>query len=115
MVIFFGFDERSLISCSFQDIVSLVVMVFYPYYLCRPGFVERYCVNLVLSWNILVLPSIVIESFAGYSNLGWHWCSLRVCMSSAQDLLAFMVSGEKSGVILIGLLYMLLALFLLLP
>ena len=38
--------------------------------LCRAGFVERYCVNLVLSWNILVSPSIVIESFAGYSSLG---------------------------------------------
>ena len=46
---------------------------------------------------------MVIESFAGYSSLGWHLCSLRVCMRSAQDLLAFMVSGEKSGVVLIGL------------
>ena len=64
---------------------------------------ERYCVNLVLSWNILVSPSMVIESFAGYSSLGWHLCSLRVGMRSAQDLLAFMVSGEKFGVILIGL------------
>ena len=53
---------------------------------------------LVLSWNTLVSPSMVIESFAGYSNLGWHLCSLRV-----QDLLAFIVSGQKSGVILIGL------------
>ena len=64
---------------------------------------ERYCVNLVLSWNILVSPSMVIESFAGYSSLGWHLCSLRVCITSVQDLLAFIVSGEKSGVILIGL------------
>ena len=64
---------------------------------------DRYWVNLVLSWNILVSPSMVIESFAGYSSLGWDLCSLRVCMSSTQDLLAFMVSGEKSGVILIGL------------
>jgi hypothetical protein len=62
--------------------------------------VERYCVNLFLSWNILVSPSMVIESFAGYSSLGWHLCSLRVCITSAQDLLAFIVSGEKSGVIL---------------
>jgi hypothetical protein len=46
---------------------------------------------------------MVIESFAGYSSLGWHLCSLRVCMTSAQDLPAFIVSGEKSGVILIGL------------
>ena len=56
---------------------------------------EIYCINLVLSWNI----SMVIESFAGYSSLGWHLCSLRVCMTSAQDLLAFIVFG----VMLIGL------------
>jgi hypothetical protein len=30
-------------------------------------------------------------------------CSLRVCMTSVQDLLAFIVSVEKSGIILIGL------------
>ena len=64
---------------------------------------ERYCVNLVLSWNTLVSPSMVIESLSAYSSLGWHLCSLRVCMTSAPDLLAFVVSGEKSGVILIGL------------
>ena len=46
---------------------------------------------------------MVIESFAEYSSLGWHLYSLRVCMTSAQDLLDFIVSGEKSGVILIGL------------
>ena len=64
---------------------------------------ERYCVNLVLSWNTLVFPSTVIESFAGYRSLGWHLCSLRFCITSVQALLAFIVSGEKSGVILIGL------------
>ena len=64
---------------------------------------ERYCANLVLSWNTLVSPSMVMESFAGYSILGWHLCSLRVCITSLQALLAFIVSGEKSGVILIGL------------
>ena len=41
---------------------------------------ERHCVNLVLSQNILVSLYMVIESFAGYSSLGWHLCSLRVCM-----------------------------------
>ena len=59
--------------------------------------------NLVLSQNTLVSPSIVIESFVGYSSLGWHLCSLRVYITYVQDLLAFIVSGEKSGVILIGL------------
>ena len=38
--------------------------------------------HLVLSCNTLVSPSMVIESFAGYSSLGWHLCSLRVCMTS---------------------------------
>ena len=56
-----------------------------------------------LSWNTFVSPSMVIESFAGYISLGWHLCSLRVCITSVQDFLAFIVSGEKSGVILIGL------------
>ena len=64
---------------------------------------ERYCVNLVLSWNILVSPPIIIESFNEYSSLGWHLCSLSVYITSAQDLLPFIVSSEKSGVILIGL------------
>ena len=64
---------------------------------------ECYCVNLVLSWNTFVSPFKVIESLAGYSNLGWHLCSLSVCIISLQDLLAFIVSGEKSAVILIGL------------
>ena len=59
--------------------------------------------HFVLSWNILVSPSMVIESFTGYSSLGWHLYSFMVCMRSAQDLLAFIASGEKSGIILIGL------------
>jgi hypothetical protein len=46
---------------------------------------------------------MVIESFAAYDRLGWHLCSLRVCMTFAQDLLAFIVSGEKSSLILIDL------------
>ena len=64
---------------------------------------ERYCVNLVLSLNTLFSPSMVIESFAGYRSLDWHLCPLSVCMTSAQDILAFIFSGEKSGVILLGL------------
>ena len=56
--------------------------------------------NFVLSWNTLVSPSMVIESLAGYSSLGWNLCSLCVRLTSVQ---AFIVSGEKSGVILIGL------------
>ena len=64
---------------------------------------EKYCVNFVLSWNMLVSPSMVIASFAGLCSMGWHLCSLRICITSVQYLQAFIVSGEKSGVILIGL------------
>jgi hypothetical protein len=79
------------------------VLVFSRYYplngwirgkiLCEFGFVMEY----------FVFPSMVIESFAGSSSLGWHLCFLRVCITTVQDLLAFIISGEKSGVILIGL------------
>jgi hypothetical protein len=34
---------------------------------------ERYCANLVFSWNILVSPTMAIESFAGYSGLSWYF------------------------------------------
>lgn len=71
--------------------------------LCMVGFVARYWLNLVLSWNILFCPSMVIESFTGYSSLGWHMWSLHVCITLDHDLLAFIVSNEKSVVILIGL------------
>jgi len=86
------------LGCSFLPCVGV-------FHLLSPidGFVERYYVNLLLSWNILVSPSMLIDSFDEYSSLDWHLCSLRVCMTSAQDLLAFIVSVEKSGVILIGL------------
>ena len=64
----------------------------------------RYWLNLFLSCNILFCPSMVIESFAGYSNLGWHPWSLNVCTMLDHDFLAFIISNEKS-VILIGLLW----------
>ena len=65
---------------------------------------ERYCANLVLSWNILFhCVCMIIESFAGHSSLGWHLCSLSVCITPVHGLLAFIVPGKKSGVILIGL------------
>jgi hypothetical protein len=58
---------------------------------------------LVLSYNILVSPSMVIDSFVEYRSLGWHLCFLRGWMTSVQLLLVFTVSVEKSGVIRIGL------------
>ena len=71
--------------------------------LCKAGFVATYCLNLFLSWNILFSLLIVNDSLAGYSSLGLHPWSLSFCSTSIHDLLAFMVSIEKSGVSLIGL------------
>ena len=64
---------------------------------------ERYCLNLVFVMEYFGFPSMVIETFAWFSSLGWHLFSLSFSLTSVQDLLAFLVSGEKSGVILIGL------------
>ena len=64
---------------------------------------ERYCINLFLSWKDLVSLCMLIDSFALSSSPGWHLHSSRVYGTCVQDLLAFIVSGEKSGVILIGL------------
>ena len=58
---------------------------------------------MFLTWNISVSLSMVFWVLLGIITWGRHLCSLRVCVTSAQDLLAFIVSGEKSGEILIGL------------
>jgi hypothetical protein len=46
--------------------------------LYRAGFVEQYRVNFILSWNILFSLSMVINSFAGYNSLAWHFHSQRL-------------------------------------
>ena len=43
-------------------------------------------------------PTMVIESFAGYSSLGWHLCCRRFCMTSVQDLLAVIIPGGGGGI-----------------
>jgi hypothetical protein len=41
------------------------VLEFSFYYHLMAGFVERYYMNLVLSWNTLVSPSMVTENSSG--------------------------------------------------
>jgi hypothetical protein len=74
-----------LSSCYFLKVYFPAFSRVYFPFLCwsfsfiilpRAGFVERCCVNLVVLWNTLVSPSMVIESFAGNSNLVWQLCSL---------------------------------------
>ena len=104
-MLFFCLCGYLLLGLLKEDYFLAFYRVCFPSFLilCRAGFVKKYCENLDLSWKFLVSPSMVIESFLGYSSLGWHLCSLKICFRSAQDLLAFTVSGEKSGVILMGL------------
>jgi hypothetical protein len=46
---------------------------------------------------------MVTEGFVGYGSFGWHFCFLSYCTTFAQDVIAFIVSGEKTGVILVDL------------
>ena len=79
------------------------IVFFFCYYPLKGWICGKIMCEFDFVWNTLFSPSMVIEHLAGYSILGWNLCSLSVCITSLQDLLAFIVSGEKSGVILIGL------------
>jgi hypothetical protein len=94
----FGFTFFLFLWCSFPPYVG----VFHLLAFIGLDFGKE-SVNLVLSWNIFVSLSMIIENFSGYSSLGWHLCSLWVYITSAQQFLAFIVSSEKSGIILICL------------
>jgi hypothetical protein len=59
----FEFVMRRLISCFFLGVVSLLGVSLH-YLLYNAELVERWCLYLVLSQNILVSLSLVIKSFA---------------------------------------------------
>jgi hypothetical protein len=97
------------VYCEIIDFLSFFGCIclscsFYSSILCRGGLVEHPFLNLLMLWNILVFPTIIIESFAVYGRLDWHLSSVIVCKTCAQNLQAFGVYVEKSGVILINLL-----------
>ena len=85
MVLFFWCTGAKLsISCVFLGAVTLLVLEFFCSFcsiLCRARLVESYCLNLVLSRNILFSPSTVIESCTGNSRLGWHLWPLMISPS----------------------------------
>lgn len=64
---------------------------------CRILFVDIYCLYLVLSWNVFLSPSTVIESLTACRSVGWGLWFLWIC-TFVQPLLAFRISIEKSGV-----------------
>ena len=87
----------------FLGIVSVLVLILFCYYPLKGWIHGKIMCEFGLVMEYFGFSIMVVESLAGYSSLGWNLCSLSVCMTSDQVLLAFIVSGEKSGVILIGL------------
>ena len=71
------------LGCSFTPCVGLFLLLS-----CVGLNWRRISFNLVLSQINWVSPSMVIEDFAGYRSLGWHFCSLNIYTTSAQDCLA---------------------------
>jgi hypothetical protein len=49
--------------------------------------------------NVPISPSVVKDSFAGFSNFGWQSFSFRAYNTSFHAILALKVSGEKSVVL----------------
>ena len=58
--------------------------------------------NLTLSEKYFICPSILNESFAGYSNLGCRCLPFMPWNTSCRPLLAYKVSFEKSADSLMG-------------
>ena len=58
--------------------------------------------NLTLSEKHFICPSILNDSFAGYSNLGCRSLPFMTWNISFQPLLAYKVSFEKSAESLMG-------------
>ena len=58
--------------------------------------------NLTLSGKVFICPSILNESFAGQSHLGWRSLLFRTLNTSCQSLLICKVSVEKSSNGLMG-------------
>lgn len=90
-------DYFTLIVC--MDVVKHLTLEFLCIF-CRFISLDRFWLNMMLSWNISISPSIVIQSFAACSNLDWHLWSFRVCVTLVQALLSFRVFVEKLGVLL---------------
>jgi hypothetical protein len=66
-------------ALCFLVCVYIFWLKFFFCHLCKAGFIDRYCLNIILSWIVLFYPFIVMESYPGYSNMVWHFWSLRIC------------------------------------
>lgn len=102
-----GFAGVIFISSNFLDVVSHLKLDFLSRILYRDRFVERYCLNLTLPWNILFSMMISLSIVVWATFVAYH---------GMQDiylgLLTFRVLIEKLAILLNSLIaYFLYSLF----
>jgi hypothetical protein len=97
---FAGIGLFLFVCFVFMDVLNLPWLEFSFY---KEGCVDKFCLSLTLSWNMLFSPFMVIEGFDVYKSLVWHLWSLIVCSTPFQIPLDFRVSIKKSSIILIVL------------
>ena len=93
---------RGCLLFEFLCVLSFLVSGFLCITLCNARFLAMCCLSLVYSLNIFPIFA-VIERCPGYTYLCLHLWYFSVCITSSVDFLAFLVSIEKLGVILIHL------------
>ena len=67
------------------------------YISCNKGLVMMNSFNLTLSGKHFIFASVLIDSFAGYSNLGCRSLAFMTLNTSFQPLLTGNISFEKSA------------------
>ncbi|KAL6084821.1 hypothetical protein STEG23_029858 [Scotinomys teguina] len=65
---------------------------------CMAEFMYRHCLNLVLSWNVLLTPSMVIESFAGLDLFMVSQISWTLCLMNFLDLVFSLTDESISSI-----------------
>jgi hypothetical protein len=85
----------------------LFIFICYSSFICITyflGCIHHLCEGFpYISWRVFISLLVMKGSFAGYSNLGWELFLFRACTKSFHTFLAFIVSVEKSSVIVIDL------------
>ena len=104
----FSFLGSVVDNYEFVVILLFIVFIFF-FFLISPfnisykmGLVMMNTFNLTLSGKHFICPSILNDSFAGYSNLGCRSLPFMTSNTSFQPLLACKVSFEKSAEGLVG-------------
>jgi len=60
------------IHCAFTGVVNLFSRSVPLRTSWNAGFVDNFCLNLVLLHSVLIFLSIMMESFGGDSSLSWY-------------------------------------------